>query len=142
MGRVVNTIKLTNLADRTRVEDGRLTPAEIRSVELEALVDTGATMLVLPEEAVAALGVAELRRVGVRMADGSVRTVPIIGGLELEILGRAMICDALVMPAGTTPLIGQIPLERLDLVVDPKSRTLTVNPLSPDSPLLDLLHVA
>jgi hypothetical protein len=46
------------------------------------------------------------------------------------------------MPPGSTPLIGQIPLEGLDLVVNPKSRELTVNPASPDVPRLDLLHVA
>jgi hypothetical protein len=39
-------------------------------------------------------------------------------------------------------LIGQIPLEELDLVVDPKSRELSVNPASPDMPLLDLMAVA
>jgi hypothetical protein len=37
------------------------------------------------------------------------------------------------------PLIGQIPLEALDLIVDPKSRDLAVNPASPDTPLLDCL---
>ena len=40
------------------------------------------------------------------------------------------------------PLIGQIPLEELDLIVDPKSRELLVNRASPDAPLLDLLAVA
>lgn len=46
-----------------------------------------------------------------------------------------MTCDALVLPAGATALIGQIPLEGLDLIVDPKSREVRVNPLSPDMPL-------
>jgi hypothetical protein len=46
---------------------------------------------------------------------------------------------ALVVPAGSTALIGQIPLEALDLVVDPKSRDVRVNPASPDVPCLDLL---
>jgi hypothetical protein len=62
--------------------------------------------------------------------------------VRLEILGRDMTCDALVEPAGTTALIGQIPLEGLDLVVDPKSREVTVNPASPDSPLMDLYATA
>jgi hypothetical protein len=53
-----------------------------------------------------------------------------------------MTCDALVEAAGTTPLIGQIPLEALDLIVDPKNREVRVNPASPDMPLLDLLAVA
>jgi hypothetical protein len=53
-----------------------------------------------------------------------------------------MTTDALVLPTGSTPVIGQIPLEELDLVVDPKSRELTVNPASPDTPTLDLMRVA
>jgi len=46
------------------------------------------------------------------------------------------------MPARSTPLIGQIQLEALDLLVDAKSRQATVNPASPDVPLLDLLHAS
>jgi hypothetical protein len=46
------------------------------------------------------------------------------------------------VPAGASALIGQIPLEGLDLVVDPKSQECRVNPASPDIPLLDLMRVA
>ncbi|MBI4703536.1 MAG: hypothetical protein HY744_20690, partial [Deltaproteobacteria bacterium] len=59
---------------------------------------------------------------------------------RLEILGRETTCDALVLPEGATALVGQIPLEALDLVVDPKSREVTVNPASPDAPLFELLR--
>jgi hypothetical protein len=41
--------------------------------------------------------------------------------------------------SGTTPLIGQIPLEALDLVVDPRTRDVAVNPASPDMPMMDML---
>ena len=53
-----------------------------------------------------------------------------------------MNCDALVIARGATPLIGQVQLEVLDLIVDPKSRGLRVNPESPDVPLMDLMAVA
>ena len=79
-----------------------------------------------------------VRRVDARLAHECIRVVPIVADLEIEILGREMTCDALVMPAGSTPLIGKIPLERLDLVVNPKSGELNVNPASPDVPRLDL----
>jgi predicted aspartyl protease len=62
--------------------------------------------------------------------------------LRIEILGRDMVCEALVEAEGTTPLIGQIPLEALDLVVNPKTGDLMPDPESPDAPLLDLLRVA
>ena len=49
-----------------------------------------------------------------------------MGALRIEILGRQMLCDAFVTPTGSTPLIGQIPLEMLDLIVDPGSREVRV----------------
>jgi hypothetical protein len=76
------------------------------------------------------------------VADGSVRSVPIVGDLRIAILGRDMTCDALVMPVGTTPLIGQIPLEELDLVVNPRSREITFNPDHPDEQRIYVLRVA
>jgi hypothetical protein len=60
----------------------------------------------------------------------------------VEIAGRTTTCEAFVLPAGATALIGQIPLEALDLIVDPKSREVMVNPASPDMPLLDLLRAS
>jgi clan AA aspartic protease len=139
MGRVVTRIKLANVADLDNVERGFIQPEDVRSVEVDALVDTGATMLVLPEDVVRALGVARRGQKTVNLADGTKRDRDWVRGICLEILGREMTCDALVMPTGTTPLIGQIPLEGLDLIVDPRSREVRVNPASPDTPQVDVL---
>jgi len=138
MGRVMATIKLTNNTDFANAARGLIEDAAIRSEEIEGLVDTGATMLVLPADVVERLGLDIDGYRTVKYANGSTAKVPRVTGVRLEILGRDMTCDALVEPAGTTALIGQIPLEGLDLVVDPKSREVTVNPASPDSPLMDL----
>ena len=142
MGRVMATIKLTNNTDLANASRGLLDPAAVRSEEIEGLVDTGATMLVLPADVVERLGFAIEGHRAVKYANGQVAKVPRATGVRIEILGRDMTCDALVEAAGTTALIGQIPLEGLDLVVDPKSRDVTVNPASPDSPLMDLLAIA
>jgi predicted aspartyl protease len=96
----------------------------------------------LPADVVAALGVRELGRRRVRYADGRIQEIPWVGKLMIEILGRQMQGEALVVAAGETALIGQIPLENLDLIVDPKSRDVQVNPRSPDTQLMDLLRVA
>jgi clan AA aspartic protease len=135
-------LKLANSGDEELVARGYLRPDEVRRTEVDALVDTGATGLAVPADIVEGLGLRELRRVEIGLADGSKRLVPIVTGVLIEIVGRGMVCDAFVLPAGSTPLIGQIQLEWLDLVVDPKSRDVTVNPASPDMPSLDLLHVA
>src|SRR5688572_18161281 len=142
MGRVMTKLKLANSGDEELVARGYLRPDEVRRTEVDALVDTGATGLAVPADIVEGLGLRELRRVEIGLADGSKRLVPIVTGVSIEIVGRGMVCDAFVLPAGSTPLIGQIQLEWLDLVVDPKSRDVTVNPAHPDMPCLDLLHVA
>ena len=139
MGRVMAKMKLTNHIDSENAVSGVISPDEVRSVEVEGLVDTGATMLVLPSDIVAELGIRHRGTRPVRYADGRIAHVPWVGGVQIEILGREMTCDALVEAEGTAPLIGQIPLEGLDLIVDPKSREVKVNPESPDAPLMEAL---
>ncbi|HEY4157783.1 MAG TPA: clan AA aspartic protease [Polyangiaceae bacterium] len=131
-------LKLQNTVDFGNASRGLIAFDEVRALEIEALVDTGATMLAIPAEAAAALGLPEKERQKVKLADGSVLELARVTELTIEILGRSMACDALVLPAGATALIGQIPLEGLDLVVDPKSREVRVNPASPDTPMTDL----
>ena len=135
-------ITLTNSYDEEDVTRGYRKTADVRSTEIEALVDTGATMMVLPADAVSRLGLLPAGYRKVRYADGRVAEVPWVSGIRITILGRDTVINALVEAAGTTPLLGQIPLEELDLLVDPKSRELRVNPASPDAPLLDLLSAA
>ncbi len=135
-------VKLTNREDELLASSGLLPPERVRRMEIEALVDTGATMLVLPADVCRALGVRELGRRWVRYADGRRREVPWVGDLFIEILERQMMCEALVEAEGTTPLIGQIPMEALNLLVNPKTGDLMPDPESPDAPLLDILRVA
>ena len=142
MGKVMTKVKLTNQQDEMLARHGLLSPDQVRTVEVEALVDTGATTLVLPAEICRRLGLREVGRRRVRYADGRRREIPWVTDLFIEILGRGMGCDALVETEGTVPLIGQIPLEGLDLVVNPKTGDLMPDPESPDEPLLDLLRVA
>ena len=141
MGKVMAKIKLINSVDKGEVKRGLIRSDQIRTLEVEGLVDTGATTLVIPTEVAETLGLTEIGRRSVRLADGSVHDFPQVGDLYIEILGRGMSCDAIAMPTKTL-LIGQIPLEGLDLVVDPKSRDLAVNPESPDVPMFDAMHAA
>jgi clan AA aspartic protease len=133
---------LENATDRVNAESGLIQPDQVRRIELEALVDTGATMMVLPADLVASLGLTVRTYRPARLADGSLCDVGRVTGLWIEILGRDMTGDALVVPAGAQPLIGQVQLEVLDLVVDAKSREARVNPAHPDVPILDMLGVA
>jgi len=135
-------LTLWNNTDLDLVERGFIKLEEVRTIELEALVDRGATQLVLPIDVCRRLGLRPGRTVPVRLADGTDREMTYYTSLHISILGRDMNCDALAAPEGTTPLIGQIPLEALDLVVDPRSRELRTNPAHPDGPLMYALRAA
>jgi clan AA aspartic protease len=135
-------IKLTSYSDIIRSQDGHLALEEIRTVEIEALIDTGASTLILPADVVAQMGFTQVEVKKVRLADGSLIDSPRVTGIRLEICGRDMLTSACVMPAGTTALVGQIPLEELDLVVDPKRQELRPNPEHPDGPIVDALVAA
>ena len=124
MGSVMTKVTLWNNTDLDKVAEGTLRPEEVRTAEIDALVDTGATQLVIPIDVCRRLGLRPGRTVPVLLADGSEREMTYMTSLHISILGRDMSCDALAAPEGTTALIGQIPLEALDLVVDPRSREL------------------
>jgi len=105
------------------------------------VVDTGATMLVLPKSLVKKLRLRKSGAVGVRYANGKVETKAVYGIVTAEMKGRAGHFDVLAEENGTQVLVGQLVLEQLDLVVDPKKRQVLPNPQSPDLPMVEILAV-
>ena len=84
MGKIMTNLKITNNTDYDNATEGLIAASQVRSVEVEALVDTGATMLALPEDVVAAVGVPYAGYRKVRDARGIVVSVPWVGGLRIE----------------------------------------------------------
>ena len=127
MGKVIEKVKLTSLFEPKK------------SVEVDAVIDTGATMVVLPKDIVNALGLRKVREVKVRYANNKVETRPIYLVVTIELKGRSANLDVLVEEKGSQPLIGQVLLELLDLIVEPKTRKLIPNPASPEMPMMEIL---
>lgn len=138
MGRVMVRARLTNYDDVVRQQLGSIAGDQVRSVEMDGLVDTGATMLVLPDAVVRELGLTIAREVTVTYADGRREKRGIARGIILEIQGREAEVEAIVEATAPRILIGQVPLAVMDLVVDPKNQTLGPRPESPDSPLIEV----
>jgi clan AA aspartic protease len=105
---------------------------ELRPVEANALVDTGALHLCIPEHVALQLRLDRLYEREVTTADGSKRLCPYVGPLEVRFGDRACFTGALVL--GDEVLLGAVPMEDMDLVVSPAVRTVTVNPASPNIP--------
>lgn len=105
---------------------------ELKSLEVKSLVDTGDVMLCLPEHLVSQLALEENGTRDVSTADGRSHQVPYVGPVKVMFGERLCFVGALVM--GDEPLLGAVPMEDMDLVVHPLSRTVTVNPESPNFP--------
>ena len=117
---------LTNA--RIRLRNPKL--PDLEPVEIDALADTGAVHLCIPSHTQIQLKLAQIDEKEVTLADGSRRLVPYVGPIELRYRNRTGFSGALVM--GNRPLLGAIAMEDMDLVVVPKTRTVVVNPDSPN----------
>lgn len=102
------------------------------SVEVQALVDTGALFLCIPEAVAVQLGydLTEVRQRKSTLADGSTRTVPVVAAVLLEFENRWYSGEAMVM--GDETLIGCIPMEAMDVIVEPRTQKMMVNPAHPN----------
>jgi predicted aspartyl protease len=138
MGKVLVPLTLENQYDLYEVSKGLRTPDQVRRVEVQqALADTGATMLMLPRNYIDDLGLTyfDTRQI-TTIAD--VKDVAIWSLVQLTIQGRRCPLDVGEIPEGKPVLIGQIPLERLDFVVDPGRQRLIANPAHGGSFMLEM----
>ena len=138
MGEIVASMKLENAVDRENANEGLRDEATVRHATVDGVVDTGAVLLMLPENVVSHLGLKAQRDAVVTYADERKETRPVAGPVAVHIGNRYMNTDCIVGPPSSEPLIGQVVLEALDLVADCNRRTLGPRPESPDMPLLKL----
>lgn len=129
MGRVLTEARIENLKDLWDAERGLRKAEEVRAATVsDALVDTGATLLSLPTRLIQKLGLAKTASKHVMSSGGSVLEAGLYEAVRLTIRGRSCTMDVLEVPDNVPVLIGQIPLEHLDLVVDMRNHQLIGNP--------------
>lgn len=138
MGEIQVEIELKNAVDQYLFLEKKLSEPEIRSYKTKGIVDTGAVMLVLPQDITEELGLQISRQVVVRYADDRKEERSVAGPVIIKIGKRFMTTDCIVGPPTSEALIGQIVLEELDLIADSQNRVLTPRPESPIYPLLNL----
>lgn len=122
MGYVVTEVELSNPRQPER-----------RPVVVDARADTGSMMLCVPDAVARRLDVELESMRDVEVADGRRTSVPYVGPVQVRFGNRTCFVGALVM--GNEVLLGAVPMEDMDLVVNPKLGTVTANPASPDTPL-------
>lgn len=136
MGLVYANIELVNIEDEFLAEKFHTGEEEIRRMNVNAMVDSGAITLTINEEIRAALG---LRIVGHRLsqlADGRRINLPVSGPLKVVFEDRFCQTEALVLDDDNEPLLGAIPMEAMDLWINPARNLLTG--VHPEGPIMSL----
>lgn len=136
MGITYAEIELVRVADQVLVQEGYLAQDQIRRVQVTALVDSGSSMLVVPRSLTKLLNLHKTDEVQTELADGSTMQADVVGPIEIRFQNRTALVDAVVVEANTEVLLGAIPMQRMDVLIDPKQEQLIVNPDSPDQPRL------
>lgn len=121
MGIIRQKIRLANFAD-----------PELEEIDANALVETGALELCIPQHVANQLRLKTLQEREVTLANGERQVVPYVGGVRIEVFGRATVQSANVL--GDEVLLGAVPMESLDLVISPARRSVVPNPESPNIP--------
>ena len=128
VGRVLTEATIENLKDLWAVERSLQALEEARKVVVaDALVDTGATLLSLPTSLIRRLGLNKTSSKRVTSSIG-LAEADVYEAVRLTIQGRSCTMDVMEVPDTVPVLIGQLPLEHLDLVVDLRNRSLIGNP--------------
>jgi clan AA aspartic protease len=123
MGLVHAEITLKNIRDKIMAKEGYIKEPEVRQTTVKAVVDTGAMTLVINEQLRQQLGLGVVGEKQATLADNTKKTVQIAEAVEIHWKNRSMICQPWVVSAGRI-LLGAIPLENMDLIVDPGSQML------------------
>ena len=130
MGEVRVEVTLTNAIDEGMVRRGLMTQEQVRSHQVNALIDTGSVSTVLPIDVVKRLGLSLVDQRMAEYANGLKEIVDLTEPVTIVILGRRTVEDAMVL--GDEVLIGQTVLETLDLHVDCANQRIIPNPAHPD----------
>jgi clan AA aspartic protease len=134
MGLVHANIVLTNQEDLVDLRRKRISDKEVRKMEVEVLVDSGAIMLAINETIRTQLGLETIDTDIAQLADGSTLELDVVGPVEVRFANRRAMVEALVLPGESEPLLGAIPKEQMDVLIDPRKQELVVNPKHPIRP--------
>ena len=124
MGIFMEEITLENVVDRGFANRGYINESEIRALKVEAMPDTGAWTLVINDDVRQKLGLTIESEAPSTLADGKTSNYPITEGVKIRWRNRSTVLPAVVVADAKKVLLGALPLEAMDLIVDPVRQTL------------------
>ncbi|MDR0635495.1 MAG: retroviral-like aspartic protease family protein [Treponema sp.] len=125
MGEVRTEVTLVNIGDKEVADRGYMPQDQVRRLTVNAVVDTGAWTLVINEETREKLGLRVKRTTATSIAGGGT----VAGGVTEPVMvcwkDRETPCQAVVLPNEDEVLLGALPLEGMDLTVNPLRNEVT-----------------
>ena len=134
MGLIHAKIILINGEDVVLHRRGYLEKEKIRQTEVKALVDSGAYMLAINEKIKTQLGLEAIDYQTAELANGEIIKLEVVGPIDIKFDNRSTTVRAMVLPGESEVLLGSIPMEDMDVVIDPRKQQLIVNPENPYLP--------
>ena len=131
MGLIYADIELINGIDLGLAKRHMIGEEEVKRMHVNMLVDTGGLYMCINETVKEQLQLSILEKRKAQLADGTVVEFDIVGPIEVRFKNRRCNVDAMVLPGDNELLLGDIPLEDMDVLIDPVRRELIVNPEHP-----------
>jgi len=131
MGLIYADITLLNSGDLEMQRRGFIPKEQVRQMNVKALVDTGAISLTINDKIAKQLDLEVKDQVVIELADGTRDKADLVGPVDIRFQNRITSCLALVLPDAAEVLLGAIPMEGMDVVIDPRLEQLTVHPDRP-----------
>ena len=131
MGLIYADIELTNSGDLEMVRRNLMDKDDIKSMTVSMLVDTGAYNLCINENIQEQLDLPFIEKRKAQLANSQIMEYDVVGPIVLKFKNRRTVCNAIVLPGESEPLLGAIPLEDMDVLIHLLKQELNVNPDHP-----------
>jgi clan AA aspartic protease len=131
MGLVYADIELTNGDDLALVRRNLMDKENVKHIWVNMLVDSGSYNMCINESIREQLDLPFLEKRKAQLANSHVEEYDVVGPIEVRFQNRRTICNAMVLPGDSEPLLGAIPLEDMDVLIHPQRQELIVNPDHP-----------
>lgn len=131
MGLIYADIELINAIDLGLSKRHEIGEEEVKRMHVNMLVDTGSVYMCINETVQEQLQLEVVEKRKGQLADGSVVEYDVVGPIEVRFKNRRCVVDAMVIPGDNELLLGAIPLEDMDVLINPYRRELIVNPDHP-----------
>ena len=138
MGFVYAEIELINAIDLGLARRYKIGEEEIKRVTVRMLVDSGSVYMCINETVQQQLQLSVIEKRTGQLADGRIVEYDVVGPIEVHFKNRRCVVDAMLIPGNYELLLGAIPLEDMDVVIDTYRRELIVNPEHPDMAQMSL----